>query len=175
MKTYNKELYNNDVEFLTLREYEAIAKKTIKKFCKHSFVRLLKNPEFVGNVTHDIMMGDWRYKEQDGVGKTRYSYRNQCAVWSIKKSFDKNKHTKKDIVSLTDFPVYDAIPENHDMVDTLLNSLPEKDRTILHMHFILGMSKREIARQYKVSGEAIRQKINKAIEQVKGRFPAWVS
>jgi hypothetical protein len=50
---------------------------------------MLKNEEAISDVATALMYADWRFDEnrkgKTGLQKTLYSYRNQCAIWAIKK------------------------------------------------------------------------------------------
>ena len=80
-----------DVEFDDLSTYLNLAKKSISKFANRYYnglaVKMLKDEDAIANVANAIIMADWRYDEnhegKDGQKKTRYSYRNQCAIWAI--------------------------------------------------------------------------------------------
>jgi RNA polymerase sigma factor (sigma-70 family) len=69
---------------------------------------MLKDEDAISSVATAIMMADWRwdadYKNDKGTKKTRYSYRNQCALWAIQtyvsKDHKKNKKFKKKVYSL---------------------------------------------------------------------------
>jgi hypothetical protein len=80
-------------EFDTLENYTNIAKKTISKFASKFYPGLskemLNNDETVAEVASAIMMADWNWDrnrkgKNTGLGKSMYSYRNQCAIWAIK-------------------------------------------------------------------------------------------
>lgn len=103
---------HNNIKFDDLNEYILLAKKSIAKF-SHKFyhglsTKMLKDEDAVSSVATAIMMADWRwdedYKNDKGTKKTRYSYRNQCALWAIQtyvsKDHKKNKKFKKKVFSL---------------------------------------------------------------------------
>ena len=83
----------NIKEYDSLSTYISLAKKTISKFAPKFYKTLshdmLANDDAVADVAHAIMVADWKY-DNDRVGKTtgqkktKYSYRNQCAIWAIK-------------------------------------------------------------------------------------------
>lgn len=83
-----------DNYFLTLKEYTLLAKKCICKFVPVLASQLLKNDDFITDITHDIMMADWRW---NGKG-SRIGYRSKCAKWSILK---KIKRKKKHIYTIS--------------------------------------------------------------------------
>lgn len=100
------------IEFESLDTYLLLAKKAISKFANGMYsglsVKMLKDEEAIAGVANAIMMADWRwddnYKNTQHTKKTKYSYRNQCAIWAIQTYITKNyKHqhkTKKKVFSL---------------------------------------------------------------------------
>ena len=103
---------HNSIKFDDLNEYILLAKKSIAKFSNKFYhglsTKMLKDEDAVSSVATAIMMADWRwdedYKNEKGTKKTRYSYRNQCALWAIQtyvsKDHKKNKKFKKKVYSL---------------------------------------------------------------------------
>jgi RNA polymerase sigma factor (sigma-70 family) len=103
---------HNDIQFDHLNEYILLAKKSIAKFSNKFYhglsTKMLKDEDAISSVATAIMMADWRwdadYKNDKGTKKTRYSYRNQCALWAIQtyvsKDHKKNKKFKKKVYSL---------------------------------------------------------------------------
>lgn len=92
------------IEFDSLHEYILLAKKSISKFSNKFYqglsTKMLKDEDAISSVANAIMMADWRwdedYKNSKGTKKTRYSYRNQCALWAIQTYLSKdNKKNKK--------------------------------------------------------------------------------
>ena len=86
-----------DSYFLTLAEYTVFAKKSISRFAPNLANKILKDEDFIADLTHDIIMADWRW---NGKG-SRSGYRSKCAQWSI---MDQLKKRKKHIgtISLDD-------------------------------------------------------------------------
>jgi RNA polymerase sigma factor (sigma-70 family) len=109
-----KIVYKNhkDIQFDDLGEYVLLAKKSIAKFSNKFYQglssKMLKDEDAISSVATAIMMADWRwdadYKNEQGTKKTKYSYRNQCALWAIQtyvsKDHKKNKKFKKKVYSL---------------------------------------------------------------------------
>jgi RNA polymerase sigma factor (sigma-70 family) len=105
---------HKDVQFDDLSTYILLSKKSISKFANQFYhglsSKMLKDEDAVAAVANAIMMADWRwdedYKNEKGTKKTRYSYRNQCALWAIQtfvtKNHNKNKKFKK-VYSLDHF------------------------------------------------------------------------
>lgn len=83
---------HKDVNFESLDFYINLAQKIIAKLAPTFFIGLskemLKNEDAISFVANAIMMGDWRWKQNDTSDKNKqyknlYSYRNQCAIWAI--------------------------------------------------------------------------------------------
>jgi len=103
---------HNELEFDTLEEYLLLAKKSISKFANQFYhglsSKMLKDEDAIATIANAIMMADWRwdedYKNEKGTKKTKYSYRNQCALWAIQtyvtKNHKKNKKFNNKIYSL---------------------------------------------------------------------------
>lgn len=103
---------HKDIEFDSLDEYLLLAKKSISKFANQFYqglsTKMLKDEDAVASVANAIMMADWRwddnYLNDKGTKKTKYSYRNQCALWAIQtyvsKGMKKSKIYNKKIYSL---------------------------------------------------------------------------
>jgi len=89
----------SEIQFDSLSEYILLAKKSISKFANKFYnglsTKMLKDEDAISSVANAIMMADWRFNEnregQQGIKKTKYSYRNQCAIWAIQ-SYITKKH-----------------------------------------------------------------------------------
>lgn len=103
---------HESVDFESLDFYLNLARKIISKIGPTFFdglsSHMLKDEDAVSFVGNAIMMGDWRWKDQneeekktaDKQLKNLYSYRNQCAIWAIKTYVTKqyrNNHSQKKI------------------------------------------------------------------------------
>jgi RNA polymerase sigma factor (sigma-70 family) len=95
---------HSKLEFDSLNTYLTLAKKAIAKFGNRFYQGLAKkmlgDEDAVSAVANAIMMADWRwdenYENDKGTKKTKYSYRNQCALWAIQTYITKeHKHSKK--------------------------------------------------------------------------------
>jgi len=104
---------HENIKFDSLETYLLLAKKAISKFANTIYSglasKMLKDEEAISSIANAIMMADWRwdenYENEQKTKKTKYSYRNQCAIWAIKtyitKNYDhKNKIKKKKVYSL---------------------------------------------------------------------------
>lgn len=79
-----------DSYFLSLDEYRLFAKKSISRFAKPVAKKLLKDDDFIADLTHMIMMADWRW---DGRG-SRSGYRSWCARLAIIEGLKLNRQKK---------------------------------------------------------------------------------
>lgn len=125
---------HSTIEFDSLQDYILLAKKAISKFANQFYqglsVKMLKDEDAISSVANAIMMADWRwdenYQNEQGTKKTRYSYRNQCALWAIQthitKDHKKNKKFKKKIYSL------DHVIE--DDAESSVHNFTQDDRTL---------------------------------------------
>lgn len=135
---------HKNIGFDNLSDYILLAKKSIAKFSNQFYQglssKMLKDEDAISSVATAIMMADWRwdadYKNEKGTKKTKYSYRNQCALWAIQtyvsKDHKKNKKFKKKVYSLNHVLGDDDSESTHSFVqDTrILNpeeSLIEKE------------------------------------------------
>ena len=97
-----------NVKFENTDFYLDLAKKIISKMAPTFFnglaKEMLRNEDAISFVASSIMMGDWRWKNNEEndtskTYKTLYSYRNQCGIWAIKtyvtKKYKQNNNKKK--------------------------------------------------------------------------------
>jgi RNA polymerase sigma factor (sigma-70 family) len=182
-------------QFDSLDSYISLAKKTISKFAPKFYnglsKEMLMNEEAISDVATAIMYADWRYDEtrvgKTGMKKTKYSYRNQCAIWAIK-TYITNKYkssTKvQSIFAMKDDeeisldvedskqqqPIdilmdneYKTILQNN--LEEMLNNelLSEKQKEQIKMYYYDDMTLSEIGKQFNISREAVRQNIKRGI------------
>jgi RNA polymerase sigma factor (sigma-70 family) len=193
-----------NVEFDNLSEYMTLAKKSISKFANKFYTglsaKMLKDEEAIASITNAIIMADWRYNEnhqgQDGKTKTKYSYRNQCALWAIQTYVTKNykKNQKNKTYSLnynsdedceeTGTHIVDKrikTPENilieqesKQHVSSLINTILESDcitqrqSEYIKLYYFENNTYEQIGKKYDLTREAIRQSINKALSIIRG-------
>jgi RNA polymerase sigma factor (sigma-70 family) len=192
-------------EFESLSTYILLAKKTISKFAGKFYESLrkemLSNEDAVSDVATAIMQADWKWDAnrtgKTGQHKSRYAYRNQCAIWAIQtyisKKYNstksKTKHYSLDFNddNITDKSYYSNISNDSaedpldilirnekdelisDCINKLLSNdmLTEKQREQMHMYYFDNLTLNEIGQKYGVTREAIRQNIKKAITLIK--------
>jgi len=195
---------HEDIEFESLDFYLNLAQKAIAKFGKNFSSNLskemLKSEDAISNVANCIMMADWRWdkdrKGETGQQKTKYSYRNQCAIWAIKSyvSRKKNNKSKRGIeinnsfdnseeYSLLDIlcvdkknPLDILLKVEHDenlkqYFNTILSSenkiLTPRQCEYIKMYYFDNKTFAEIGQKFSITREAVRQGIKKAIEKIK--------
>ena len=181
-----------ETQFENLQTYINLAKKTISKFSPsfYSGLRqeLLSNEDAVADIAHSIMLADWRWdanrKGHEGKSKTKYSYRNQCALWAIQ-TYISNKYKKKnsnlsldacydnheDIASfasnladtsLSDPAEITELAEEsqnlQDMVRTILESdiLSDKQKKQIYSYYFENKTLLQIGKEYGVTREAVK-------------------
>lgn len=195
----------SEVDFSDLSEYILLAKKSISKFANQFYNglanKMLKDEDAISNVANAIMMADWRYDEnyENSLGngkKTKYSYRNQCALWAIqtyvtkghKKNKNKNKFYSLDYTDNSEeSTAYSYIEdqrslspdqiliqkEKSDDISRLindllsLNCLSEKQKDYIKLYFFENYTFEQIGKKYDLTREAIRQSLNKALSLIK--------
>lgn len=193
------------IKFDHLSEYILLAKKSISKFANRFYnglaSKMLKDEEAISNVANAIMMADWRfdenYKNDANTKKTKYSYRNQCALWAIQtyvtKNHKKQKRQKNKIYSLNytdqdeDSGAYSYVEdarcpdplsilieqENKDNLSDLINQLlsldclSDKQKDYIRLYYFEDYTFEEIGQKYNLTREAVRQSMNKALSLIK--------
>lgn len=185
-------------QFDSLDSYLCLAKKTISKFASKFYnglsKEMLMNEEAVSDVATAIMYADWRYDDtrvgKTGMKKTKYSYRNQCAIWAIKTYITNKYRSNTKIQSINSIKNDEEI--SLDLVDTkqqqppdilmniefhkilkqsleeLLNNelLSEKQKQQIKMYYYDDMTLSEIGKKFNISREAVRQNIKRGISIV---------
>jgi RNA polymerase sigma factor (sigma-70 family) len=193
---------HSNVNFEPLSVYLNLAQKTIAKFAKNFSSSLakemLKNEDAIANVANCIMMADWRWdkdrKGETGQQKSKYSYRNQCAIWAIKSYMTrkKQKFSKPHPIEIThdsesdNLSILDIIPNSSKcpldiliqkedkktlnmLIDHILNNniLSERQSECLRLYFLEDMTFAQIGKMFNITREAVRQNIKKSIEKIK--------
>jgi RNA polymerase sigma factor (sigma-70 family) len=200
IKYKNKE----SVQFDSMGEYILLAKKSISKFANNISnglsTKMLKDEDAISSVATAIMMADWRwdenYQNEAGTKKTKYSYRNQCAIWAIQtyisKIYKKPKKINK-VYSLDheiedlDGSVHQYIKddnakspedilidkENRDNLEKVtqqilnLDCLSARQKDYIYLYYFEDYTFEKIGKKYGITREAVRQGLNKAISILK--------
>lgn len=194
---------HSDLKFESLEDYLLLAKKSISKFANQFYQglssKMLKDEDAIASVANAIMMADWRwdenYSSKTGTKKTKYSYRNQCAIWAIQtyisKGYKKSKHIKN-VYSL-DFCDDGEESESYSYVDTkqqtpdqilqdqedksnlseLINNLlsvdclTDRQKDYIRLYYFESQTFDKIGKKYGITREAVRQGLNKALSIIK--------
>lgn len=184
-----------NIQFDNLNVYLQLAKKTINKFGGNIAKEMLKNEDAIADVANAIMVGDWRWDEnrtgKTGQKKSKYSYRNQCAIWAIQTYITKKYKTPKkssidyakdsDSCNIKDIlPSKEQDPcsilidrefENnfHNDLNIVINSelLSDNQREYIKLYFFEGQTLEKIGKRFNITREAVRQNINKAVKNIK--------
>lgn len=196
---------HNNIEFDSLESYLLLAKKAISKFANSFFVglskKMLNDEDAICSVANAIMMADWRWDENytnnKGTKKTKYSYRNQCALWAIQtyvtKNHSKPKHINK-IYSLDhksdtndEISIHECIQDNtsyspeklailseekeeiENFINRIfeLNCLSDRQKDYIKLYYLEGYTFEKIGQKYNITREAVRQGLNKGIQAIK--------
>lgn len=195
---------HSTIKFDDLKTYVLLAKKAISKFGPKFYnglsAKMLKDEDAISSIANAIMMADWRWDDNriglNGAKKTKYSYRNQCALWAIKTYVSKeHKHSKKKKAYSLDYMSEDndtglhslsadikceqpdeivmKIEESENLsslIDQLLslNSLSDKQKDYIKLYYFDSYTFEEIGKKYGITREAVRQGLNKALDTIRG-------
>lgn len=196
---------HSNIKFESLSLYITLAKKAISKFANQIYnglaSKMLKDEDAIASIANAIMMADWRwdenYKNDKQTKKTRYSYRNQCALWAIQTYATKDsKKSKKYNVYSLDHTINDddnssiynytkdekiLNPEEifikneenlvlKNLINEMLNSdlLTNRQRDYIKLYYFESYTFDKIGKKYGITREAVRQGLNKAISIIRG-------
>jgi len=183
---------------ISFDEYLTIAKKTIRTFAARFrpglVEQMMKSDDAISNVATAIMMADWRwsseYKSSTGKVRTKYCYRNQCAIWAIQAyvgrqakaprvdSLDRTlTHDSEKENSLSHkIPSKDLGPqeqaesnESKKVLDKILNrsGLTNKQDKYIKQYHMEGLTYQQIADQVGSTREAVRQIVDRAMSNIR--------
>ena len=184
-----------DIKFDNMNVYLNLAKKIINKFAGSLSKEMLKSEDAISDVASAIMQGDWKWDSnrtgKTGQKKSRYSYRNQCAIWAIQtyatKKYKAPKKSSIDFAKDEDSTnIKDTIPSKEkdpytilsqkesdynfkqDLND-ILNSdiISDRQRQFIKLYYFEGYTLEKVGRQFNITREAVRQNINKALESIR--------
>ena len=136
--------------FSTLEEYLTMAKKILKRvgplYASSSKVNLMLNSEdYISELARYLMVADWRYEE--GKGKTRYSYRNQYAIYFFKDNQSKyktkaNKYNYSLDISNDDLDSMYSVTEDLNALNPVdsMNGSERKERIRNYVEFLINNS-----------------------------------
>jgi RNA polymerase sigma factor (sigma-70 family) len=187
-------------EYKDLVEYIDMAKKTIRAFsnriCPGICNKMSSSEDAIADIAYAMMCADWKYdKHRKGKhsqqSKTKYSYRNQCAIWAIQTYIKKELKNKTLYINnildkdggltfsdmLADDnqkePLEDIITEEKNSLESELvqnifdsNILTQSQKDKLRLYYIEGLSLAKIGRIYGITREAVRQTIKNSISKL---------
>lgn len=193
-------------QYKDMVEYIDMAKKTIRAFsnkiCPGICSQMCNSEDAIADIAYAMMCADWKYDSNrkgkiSNQSKTKYSYRNQCAIWAIHSYIKKYLKSQTKTVSLNnildtadDMSFVDMIEDKsqqepvervlHEEKTTIENEivkeifssdiLTDNQKEKLKMYYIEGKSLAELGRHYGVTREAIRQNIKTAISRIREVF-----
>jgi len=194
---------HNDIKFESLSFYTNLAQKAISKFAStnsNPFVKaMLKSDDAIAAIANAVMMADWRWDDnrpgKTGEKKTRYSYRNQCAIWAIKSYITRKNHKKHKLFvdhnishksSDNDMSLLDIFAtENNDPVDMMISSetdimnkkqikyllnnsnISDRQQKYIQLYYFENKTFAEIGQMFNITREAVRQGIKKAFIKIR--------
>ena len=194
---------DKNFEFPSLTFYTELAKKTISKFGNKMYgtlsTEMLSNEDAIADVANALMTADWKYDSNrvgavTGQKKTRYTYRNQCAIWAIKTYASKSKKKKNYFLPLSmleskneDCNTNEFLCDENELtpLETLINKecttlnnelikliftsgiLSEKQAQQIKLYYIDELTLNEIGNRYGVTREAVRQNIKNGVSKLK--------
>lgn len=195
---------HTSLKFDSLKNYISFAKKTISKFADTVYFglskKMLQDEDAISLVANCIMMADWRWDEnyvnEKGTKKSKYSYRNQCAIWAIKtyttKKYKRSKYI--DLVYSLDFIVnnedgrdsYNYIKSKEKSPDTIvqqkeddinlqnlidnlfdIEGLSDRQKDYIRLYYLESYTFEKIGQKYGITREAVRQGLNKTMEIIR--------
>jgi len=195
---------HNTIKFDDLKTYILLAKKAISKFGPKFYsglsAKMLKDEDAVASIANAIMMADWRWDDtregSNGGKKTKYSYRNQCALWAMKTYVSKeHKRSKKIKAYSLDYTSDDNEIGMHDLsadhrcetpdevlskneetqnLSTLieellsLDALSDRQKDYIRLYYFNEYTYEQIGKKYGVTRAAVRQGLNKALSILRG-------
>lgn len=196
---------HKDIEFDSLEQYLLLAKKSISKFANRIFAglskKMLNDEDAVSSIANAIMMADWRwdqnYQNNKGTKKTKYSYRNQCAIWAIQtyatKMYKKPKKINKiysldhETENFDSLSIHDRLEDFNskspddiiineeqkkdlsDLIHRLLsiNCLSDRQKDYIKLYYFENYTFDKIGKKYGITREAVRQGLNKALDLIR--------
>lgn len=193
-----------NTEYGDLVEYIDMAKKTIRAFsnkiCPGICNKMSNSEDAIADIAYAMMCADWKYDgERKGKisnqSKTRYSYRNQCAIWAIQTYIKKHLKSQQlyinNMLNIDDDSSFADLLEDHNQIEpidkiidqekTELESqilkdifdseiLTETQKEKVRLYYIEGLSLAKIGKKYGVTREAIRQNIKNSISKIQESF-----
>jgi len=145
-------------------------------------------------------MADWRWDEnyvnEQGTKKTKYSYRNQCAIWAIQtyatKVYKKPKKINKvysmdNLMEDDNLSIHELLEDKktvdpqdnlcnseqqedlHKLIDQLitLDCLTPRQQDYLKLYYFKNYTFDKIGKKYGITREAVRQGLKKTLDTIR--------
>ena len=190
-------------QYKDMVEYIDAAKKTIRTFadkiCPGICYQMTQSEDAIADIAYAMMCADWKYDDKrtgkiSNKSKTRYSYRNQCALWAIQTYIKQSLKNKtiylNSLIDNNDLNINDIIEDSrqslpettaiekeekeylHQTTKDMLESdiLTDSQKEKMKMYYIEGLSLAKIGKKYGVTREAIRQTLKGCIKKLQGEF-----
>lgn len=183
-------------QMLSHGEYITIAKKTIRHFAPAAARRILRDEEAFDQVVQSVMEADWKWDpnrvgSKSGLKKTPYSLRNQYAKWAVlgileryakqPRFFElKPHHLEKPGDARhgdSPNPESETLKAEQQRTDEKLafvalncESLSERERAFLRLHFIDGYTNTAIARRFSISKQAVSLSIKRVLNKLQRKL-----
>jgi len=191
---------HSNIKFDSLDEYLLLAKKCISKFGGGLSKKMLKDEDAISYVANSVMMADWRWDEnyvnEQGTKKTKYSYRNQCAIWAIQtyatKVYKKPKKINKvysmdNLMEDDNLSIHELLEDKktvdpqdnlcnseqqedlHKLIDQLitLDCLTPRQQDYLKLYYFKNYTFDKIGKKYGITREAVRQGLKKTLDTIR--------
>lgn len=170
------EKFGNNTEFLSLKEYEVLAKKVIHKYLSK---RMVENPNILHNVINSLILADSKF---NGSGD-RFQYMIYCAKFQIKT--EKRKFAiaqkKKKAKSNLDIAINDLMStkpksldyvEANDIIEYILNSsnFSHLEKIVAKKLYVENAFEKDIARDMKISQQYVNRAKQSLISKLRRKF-----
>ncbi len=157
---------------------------------------MLRSDDAISNIATHIMLADWRwsadYRSKKGTVRTKRAYRNQCVIWAIS-GYVSRRVNHRYVLSLDAllsptnngdnettnlYKVLESnqaspdsnlvLQENKERLEKLLKKvcLTDNQDRCIRMRHMENMTLQQIATKMKTSREAVRQTVNRAMDNI---------
>lgn len=185
---YNAVMYR---QHTTLKEYTEIAEEFLRntsKLCTPYHRKLFLSPESVGIVVRYLINSDEKYDPTKGAAISTYRYKGMMnAKFAIIKSWKKQQKSIE--ISDTEFAYCSAAQEKSpeellinaeeeldkkNLIDKMLNSpvLTDAERRCMKMIYLDGLRKVDVAKQLKISPQAVYLFEKQSLQKLRLRYAA---
>lgn len=158
-------------DYMPMNEYLSSARGFITRYGGAGKEYMLNSDDVISNIATQMMVADWKYDKNKANGRSRYSYRNQCALWTIRKIQRRYNKTVKthqihpDMTCDTAGATRDKI-----YVKEIMSSLRPAQQSILNKRYVQKMTLREVGKSIGVTKERARQIQNSIIAELRKKY-----